>query len=99
MKLFAIIIGGLLIASSCKEKPNLSLSTVNTITPCVIDTVMKLDTVYYKSDSLIHVIDSLKSKLFLANYKVEKVKFYVKIVDRKPNQIKFLKGWINRAVQ
>jgi len=98
MKLIILIIG-LSAVFSCKEKPNLSLSTVNMVTHCVIDTIVKHDTVFLKSDSLIHQIDSLKSKLFLANYKVEKVKFYVKIVDRKPNQIKFLKGWINRAVQ
>jgi hypothetical protein len=54
---------------------------------------------YTKSDSLNHIIDSLKTKLFLAEYKVEKVKFYTKIVDRKPSQIKFYKGWIKRAVK
>jgi hypothetical protein len=52
-----------------------------------------------KCDSLSHIIDSLKTKLFLAEYKVEKVKFYTKIVDRKPSQLKFYKGWIKRAVK
>jgi len=36
---------------------------------------------------------------FIAKFKIEKVKFYVKIVDNKPNQIKYLKGWIKRALE
>ncbi len=43
--------------------------------------------------------DSLKTKLFLAQYKIEKVKYYLSIVDRKPSQIKYLKGWVRRAVE
>jgi sRNA-binding regulator protein Hfq len=46
-----------------------------------------------------HQTDSLKTQLFLANYRVEQVKVYIKICNRKPSQIKFLKGWITRAVQ
>jgi hypothetical protein len=44
-------------------------------------------------------IDSLKTALMVAKYKIERVKYYVRIVDRNASQIKFLKGWINRAVQ
>jgi len=43
--------------------------------------------------------DSLYSKLFLANYKVEKVKYYLAIIARNPSQRKFLLGWMRRAVQ
>lgn len=43
--------------------------------------------------------DSLKTKLFLTQYKIEKVKYYLAIVDRKPSQIKYLKGWVRRAVE
>jgi hypothetical protein len=49
---------------------------------------------YYK-----HKSDSLSVQLFLANYKVEKVKFYLNLVQKKPSQAKFLKGWIIRAVK
>jgi hypothetical protein len=59
-----------------------------------------------KVDSLRHVIaelhntvDSLNTQNFIANYKVERVKYYLKICLRNPTQDKFLKGWINRAVQ
>ena len=44
-------------------------------------------------------IDSLRSKLFLANYRVERVRYYLKIAIRNPSQDKFLKSWISRAVK
>lgn len=45
-----------------------------------------------------HQNDSLKTALFLANYKVEKVKYYLKICNKNPTNNKFLKGWVTRAV-
>lgn len=42
--------------------------------------------------------DSLKTAIFLANYKIEKVRFYLNICLKKPSQDKFLKGWIRRAI-
>lgn len=45
------------------------------------------------------VIDSLKDALFIANYKVERVRYYWNIVNRNPSQVKFLKGWIKRAIE
>jgi hypothetical protein len=35
----------------------------------------------------------------VAKDKLERIKRYAKIVDKKPSQIKFLKGWILRAVK
>ncbi len=49
-----------------------------------------------KSDSLVKVY---KTKLFIANYKIERVKYYLKICQRHPSQTKFLVSWINRAIQ
>jgi hypothetical protein len=57
--------------------------------------VVKIDTVYVKDQK---ETDSLKTKLFIANYKMERVKYYLKICLRNPKQDRFLKGWINRAV-
>ncbi len=42
--------------------------------------------------------DSLKTALFLSNYKVEKVRYYLKICNKTPSNNKFLKGWVTRAV-
>lgn len=53
-------------------------------------------------DSIIKIkvsSDSLKTKLFLSNYKIEKVRFYLSICKRKPTNDKFLKGWISRAIK
>jgi hypothetical protein len=50
-------------------------------------------------DSLNYTIDSLKKKLFVAKFKVERVQYYLDIVEKKPSQQKFLRGWIKRAVE
>lgn len=43
--------------------------------------------------------DSLRTALFQAQFKVNKVRYYLKICLRNPSQDKFLKGWIKRAIQ
>lgn len=43
--------------------------------------------------------DSLRHELYMSRKKIEKVRFYVKLVDKKPTQIKFLKGWVKRAIE
>lgn len=43
--------------------------------------------------------DSISGQLFLANYKVEKVRYYLKICNKTPSNNKFLKGWVTRAVK
>lgn len=49
-------------------------------------------------DSLTYVKDSLGEDLFVAKYKLGRIKYYTKIVDNKPSQIKFYKGWIKRVL-
>lgn len=44
-------------------------------------------------------IDTLKTQLFISNYKVEKVKYYLKIVNNNRTQEVFLRGWVTRAVE
>jgi hypothetical protein len=46
-----------------------------------------------------HTIDSLKTALFLSEFKVTKVRKYLNICLHNPSQDKFLKGWIKRAIQ
>jgi hypothetical protein len=50
-------------------------------------------------DSLKKTIDSLSKKMFVSNYKLERVRYYLNITLRKPSQTKFLKGWIKRAIE
>jgi hypothetical protein len=52
-----------------------------------------------KCDSIKKLSDSIAAKLFLAQYKLERVKYYLKICLRNPSQDKFLKGWIKRAIE
>lgn len=61
--------------------------------------------VYYREqlirtqDSLAYVKDSLGEDLFVARYKLGRIKYYTNIVDNNPSQIKFYKGWIKRALK
>ena len=49
-------------------------------------------------DSLAYVKDSLGEDLFVAKYKLGRIEYYTKIVDNKPSQIKFYKGWVKRVL-
>lgn len=52
-----------------------------------------------KVDSVQMENRELKKKLFIANYKVEKVRYYLNICLKNNSQTKFLKGWIKRAIE
>ena len=47
----------------------------------------------YKNDTSMHETE------FILRYKLERIRYYTNIVDRKPNQIKFYKGWIKRVLE
>lgn len=61
--------------------------------------------IYYREqlkriqDTLTYVKDSLGEDLFIARYKLGRIKYYTNIVDNNPSQIKFYKGWIKRALK
>lgn len=78
--------------------------------PKVETRVVVKDSIVYKlapvSDSLLREcialnkkVDSLKTELFLSEFKAERMQYYIGIVEHDPSQLKFLKGWINRAIQ
>lgn len=52
----------------------------------------------HKIDSLQHLTDSLSKALFLSNYRIHQARYYLKICVNNPSQTKFLKGWMNRAL-
>lgn len=68
---------------------------------CVPDTIIKVIDRYVvdttKIDSLELVINSLQEQLFIANYKIERIKYY-NDVAKNGNNIKYLRGWINRIL-
>lgn len=100
-KLFIVIIAS--IVTSCRYSPPVK----ETIYVPVKDTVneqsniariisLEHDIVLYQ-DSLRLVRDSLGENLFIANYKLAKIKRYNEIAA-KGNNIRFLRGWINRTL-
>lgn len=53
-----------------------------------------------QTDSINKIIkenDSLKTKLFISDYKLNRIKYYNDIAA-KNNNIKYLRGWINRVL-
>lgn len=68
---------------------------------CVPDTIVKVVDRYIvdntKVDSLEFVIDSLQEQLFITKYKLERIKYY-NDVAKNGNNIKYLRGWINRVL-
>lgn len=100
-KLFIVIIAS--IVTSCRYSPPVK----ETIYVPVKDTVneqsniariirLEYDIILYQ-DSLRLVRDSLGENLFIANYKLAKIKRYNELAA-KGNNIKYLRGWINRAL-
>lgn len=83
-----LFISILFLSVSCHPNPKPIINTIpSTIVVC--DSVN-----YYK-----HQNDSLKTSLFLYKYRVEQVKFYINLCEKKPSQKVFLLGWVKRAVQ
>lgn len=56
-----------------------------------------IDSLNNNIDSLNVVIDSLTGGLTLSTYKIEQIKYYNEIAA-KNNNIKYLRGWINRTL-
>lgn len=43
--------------------------------------------------------DTLQHKYNMASFRLKQVQYYVNIVNKKPSQIKYLKGWVSRALR
>lgn len=76
----------------CETLPPVTITLKDTVYVPAVNTIM------YKP-SPVSNCDSFKTKLFISNYKIERVKHFLRIVDNNPTQIKYLKGWVRRAVQ
>ena len=66
-------------------------------------TIALKDSIYlktaYEFNSCNTKIDSLSAELFVANYKLGRIKEYCNIVKRDNSQLQFLRGWINRVLE
>jgi len=60
----------------------------------------------YQYDSLLNVcnqqkkaLDSIRPRLFIANYTLSRIRYHVDIVGRKPSSLKYLRGWVLRDLK
>lgn len=95
-----LIIALILLASCQSNKGAISVKPDTVFVPQPIFIEKECGT-----DSLLHVIDSMDSridtyaKLLLRDRaRLQQVDKYVRIVEASPSQIKYLKGWIKRAL-
>lgn len=86
-----IVVLALFILSSCNP------SKVENQIVVVHDTVYAARAV--NCDSLLTANDSIDKALFKAAFAIERVRYYMACVDRKPSNIKYLKGWVKRAIE
>lgn len=67
------------------------------------NTIALKDSVYLQAITNLHNCDSsnvnLRSELFVANYKLGRIKEYCDIVKRNNSQLQFLRGWIVRVLE
>lgn len=100
-KLFIVIIASIVTSCRCSSpvKETIYVPVKDTVgEQSNIARIIRLehDIVLYQ-DSLRLVRDSLGENLFIANYKLAKIKRYNELAA-KGNNIKYLRGWINRAL-
>jgi hypothetical protein len=100
-KLFIVVIASIVTACKCsppvKEVIYIPVKdTINEQTNIARIIRLEHDITLYQ-DSLKLVRDSLGENLFIANYKLAKIKRYNELAA-KGNNIKYLRGWINRAL-
>lgn len=81
----------------------LNVKEYNNIKDAIIINKSNKDTVYIIKENfdsinyLNNKIDSLNSKIFIFEYKIGRIKEYNEIAS-KNNNIKYLRGWINRVL-
>lgn len=98
--IIVIAVGITIVVSACGTPPVEKRIYVTVTDSTAIDSL-----IYYREqlkrtqDSLAYVKDSLGEDLFVARYKLGRIKYYTDIVDNNPSQIKFYKGWIKRALK
>ena len=94
--LFIIVVLVVFVVSTCDKFP-----VEGEVHVCTPDTIVITNDIIVidnrRIDSLNTIIDSLNAELFVANYKIERIKYYNDIAKKESN-LKFLRGWINRVL-
>lgn len=103
--IFALVI---LTMFGCGDNSNSPVEGIQRVEPIIIhDTIVdskcveQLDSLIYvhelTKDSLKYMKDSLGENLFVARYKLGRIKYYTDIAA-KGNNIKFYRGWVLRTL-
>lgn len=91
-KIFALL--SIIALCSCNNKPIKEIIYVPVTDSTNVDSLIYYREMYRRSND---IIDSLKVDLFVAKYKLERIRYYNDIAA-KGNNIRFLRGWINRVL-
>lgn len=92
-----IAVGITIVVSACGTPPVEKRIYVTVTDSTAIDSL-----IYYREqlkrtqDSLAYVKDSLGEDLFVARYKLGRIKYYNQVAAK--GNIKYLRGWINRVL-
>lgn len=65
----------------------------------LVQSVLGITTDGIIGNNTIKAINASEDRLFIAEFKLAKISRYCDIIDAKPNQIKYLKGWCRRALR
>lgn len=89
----------LLALCSCVSKKPMTVTKPEIMLPDTITVVVE-DTARIKflEDSLKFYRDSISYDTYINARKIEKIKHYIKITEKNPNNKKFFFGWIKRAI-
>ena len=104
----ALFMTGVLLINSCTTNNQSPVEERDEVEPTIIhDTIVdskcieQLDSLTYvyelTKDSLKYMKDSLGEDLFVARYKLGRIKYYTSIAN-KGNNIKYYRGWILRTL-
>lgn len=100
MKLIISLIA-ILLLSNCNNTPIIQTKYITIRDTIEVENVIKIANLQREldltKDSLSYVKDSLGEDLFIARYKLGRIKYYNEIAA-KGNNIKYLRGWINRVL-
>lgn len=100
----------LIFFTACTSKQTASIEPtvkeIETVHQCpapkiIHDTVVVHDTIVdeKKYSHLLEIIKKKNDSLFIERFRLERVRYYNGIVRKNKSQLKFLSGWISRAVQ
>lgn len=101
-----IFILAIAFASCTSKKPAVTQPVDSSVNALAADTgnnilnatIIRVDTIYVKDTVLQRKADSLLRRTITYDFTMKQIKRYCDIVGRNPSQIKYLRGWVLRAI-